>query len=57
MVASNMHIPLSHWHLDTFLVERKDQGLKTLISFSIGADATVSGLEFVGTRFDKLAED
>ena len=57
VVGPNVHIPLSHWHLDTFLGERKDQGLKTLISFSIGADATVSGLEFVGTRFNKLAED
>lgn len=56
LVTPNMKAPLSHWHLNTFLAERKDQGWKVLIPFSIGADATVSGVDLFGEPFVRVAE-
>lgn len=56
VVTPGMSFPLSHWHLDTFLAERKDQGWRFLVPFSIGADAKVSGVELFGQRFDKVPD-
>jgi len=55
LVTPNMNVPLSHWHLDTFLAARKDQGWKVLIPFSIGADAKVSSFKLFNQQFDKVA--
>lgn len=56
LVTPNMNAALSHWQLDTFLAERKDQGWKFLMPFSIGADAKVSSVDLFGERFVKVAE-
>lgn len=57
LVTGNINIPLSHWHLDTFLAQSTDQRSRFLIPFNIGADARVSSLEVFGERFDKVAND
>jgi hypothetical protein len=42
---------MSHWHLDTFLVEYDAWGLREFAEFQIGPDGSVSSLELFGENF------
>jgi CubicO group peptidase (beta-lactamase class C family) len=55
MKSAKLKISLSHWHLDTFKAEIKDQKGSWLIAFSIGSDGKVSGFDSLGDEFKKQA--
>lgn len=55
--SARIKLQLSHWHLDTFLAEQKNQGTWFLLPFSIGADAKVSSLNLWGAQFDKITAE
>jgi hypothetical protein len=42
---------MSHWHLDTYLLEYEDWGMREFANYNIGADGNISSLEFLGLRF------
>ena len=56
MNSRKLQISLSHWHLDTFQAEMKEQGGSWLISFNIGSDGKVSGFDSFGDQYEKQAE-
>jgi CubicO group peptidase (beta-lactamase class C family) len=46
-----VNLKMSHWHLDTYLVEYEDWGMREFANYNIGADGNISSLEFLGLRF------
>ena len=54
--TANLDMPMSHWHLDTFVVEHKPWGLKEFATFKVGPDSEVSGLSLFDREFSRLAE-
>ena len=50
------YMDLSHWHLDTFLVQRNDLNQRFLISFQINTEGKVQSLDLFGDVFEKLEE-
>jgi CubicO group peptidase (beta-lactamase class C family) len=51
--SGKVQIELSHWHLDTFLVEQKEEGWKFLLPFNIGSKANVLSMDLFGLIFMK----
>ena len=51
--AGQIQFEMSHWHLDTFLVERPSRDWKFLLPFSFGTDGKVSSFELFGLVFNK----
>jgi hypothetical protein len=49
--SKKVELPMTHWHLDTFLVEYKPWGLREFAEFRIGPNGTVQVLELFGERF------
>jgi CubicO group peptidase (beta-lactamase class C family) len=49
--SKKVDLPMTHWHLDTFLVEYKPWGLREFAEFRIGPNGTVQVLELFGERF------
>ena len=47
---------LSHWHLDTFLLEHKPWELREFLSFNIGPDGAIESFEFSGLTFNRADE-
>lgn len=39
--SPRMLIPMTHWHLDTFLAEDKDRGQRFLLTFYVGPDGKI----------------
>lgn len=46
-------LKMSHWHLDTYLVEYQDWGMREFANYNIGADGNISSLEFFGMTFSR----
>jgi CubicO group peptidase (beta-lactamase class C family) len=45
---------MSHWHLDTFLVEHWPWEIREFAEFRIGPDGSVSSVELFGERFEPV---
>ncbi|NNJ65465.1 MAG: serine hydrolase [Xanthomonadales bacterium] len=57
LVTPNYEFPLSHWHLDAFLLEYPLWGWKEFVSFKIGPDGRVVSMEFAGEVLAKAAAE
>lgn len=51
----NIVLPMSHWHLDTFLVEYESWALREFATFRIGPDGAIAGFELFGEQFDPVS--
>jgi len=49
--APRMNLPMSHWHVDTFLVEYAPWQLREFLEFRLGADGRVHGFRLFGEDF------
>jgi CubicO group peptidase (beta-lactamase class C family) len=49
--SKKVDLPMTHWHLDTFLVEYKPWGLREFAEFHVGPDGTIEELELFGESF------
>jgi hypothetical protein len=47
-------MPMTHWHLDTFLVDYEPWGLREFAEFRIGPDGAISGIELFGEWFNPV---
>ena len=47
---------MSHWHLDSYLVEYKPWGMRDFATYNIGADGKVTSMQLFGMTFDRLSE-
>ena len=45
---------MSHWHLETFLVEFEAWGLHEFATFTIGADGSIQSVDVMGHTFERL---
>jgi hypothetical protein len=45
---------MNHWHLDTFLVEYKNWGMREFATFNIAPDGTTISLNFLGNTFERV---
>ena len=52
--TARIEFEMTHWHLDTFLVEYKDWGLHEFIVFNIGPDGKISSLSLFGNTFKRF---
>jgi len=51
-----INFEMTHWHLDTYLVEFKNWQMHEFASFSIGPDGTVASLKLFGDTFVRVEE-
>jgi len=49
-------MPMTHWHLDTFLVEYTPWGLREFAEFHIGPDGQIASLRLFGENFQPVAK-
>ncbi len=49
--TKKVELPMTHWHLDTFLVEYESWGLREFAEFHIGSNGTIRELELFGESF------
>ncbi len=54
LVYGNKELEMSHWHLDTFKVYRKEWDYTGFVSFKINAKGQIESLELFGEVFDKV---
>jgi CubicO group peptidase (beta-lactamase class C family) len=54
--ANNIELPMTHWHLDTFLVEFKSWNLREFAEFRVGPDGAISKLELFGETFAPVGD-
>jgi hypothetical protein len=47
---------MSHWHLDTYLVEHKPWQMHEFASFNVGPDGSISSVELFGDTFVRVEE-
>ena len=45
---------MSHWHLDTYLVENKSREMREFAIFKITPDGTIESLELFGETFERV---
>lgn len=50
-------LEMTHWHLDTFLVEYEAWEMREFLTFDIGTDGSVASLEFLGYTFERVQEE
>ncbi len=55
LVSSRHNLPLSHWHLDTFVTEYLP-ATREFLKFKIEPDGTVSGFEGFGETFKRIGD-
>ena len=48
---------VSHWHLDTFLVERKSSEMRDFASFNISPEGTITSVDLFGAAFKRVIEE
>ena len=48
---------MSHWHLDTFLVEQQFSEMRDFASFNISPEGVVTSLDLFGTAFERVTEE
>jgi CubicO group peptidase (beta-lactamase class C family) len=57
-VTTGRHeLEMTHWHLDTFLVQHRRWKLREFVSFGIGPDGAIQSLAFLGFAFDRVPAD
>ena len=49
-------MPMSHWHLDTFLVEHEPWGLREFAEFRVGPKGTIEKMVIFGEEFMPVGE-
>ena len=49
--SKKVDLPMTHWHLDTFLVEYKPWGLREFADFGIGPNGAIKELKIFGESF------
>jgi CubicO group peptidase (beta-lactamase class C family) len=54
--TATVDFSMSHWHLDTFLVEYQPWALREFAEFRIAPDATVTGMELFGDTMVRIGE-
>jgi hypothetical protein len=52
--VAKLELPLSHWHLDTFLLQHPAWDLREFAEFRIGPDGQITSLELFGETFKPL---
>jgi CubicO group peptidase (beta-lactamase class C family) len=52
--TKKIELPMTHWHLDTFLVEYNPWGLREFAEFRVGPDGGIATLELFGESFTPL---
>jgi len=45
---------MSHWHLETFLVEFENWGMHEFATFTIGPDGSIQSVDVMGQTFERL---
>ena len=48
---------MSHWHLDTFLVEYKNWEMREFATFNIGPDGAITSFNLFGDTFKLMDEE
>ena len=54
--TTRVDFEMTHWHLDTFLVEFRDWELHEFVAFNIGPDGKISSLKIFGDTFNRVEE-
>ena len=54
--TTTVDFKMTHWHLDTFLVEYRPWSTREFATFNIGPDGTVRSLDFIGNKFERVEE-
>jgi hypothetical protein len=54
--SKKVDLPMTHWHLDTFLVEYKPWGLHEFAEFRVGPKGTIEELELLGESFHPASD-
>jgi len=49
--SKKIDLPMSHWHLDTFLVEYKPWGMREFADFRVGPNGAIEKLKIFGESF------
>lgn len=52
--TTKVNFEMSHWHLDTFLVEFKPWQLREFATFNIGPDGTIKSVSLFGETFKRI---
>jgi len=55
--ATNVDFEMTHWHLNTFLVDYRPWSIREFVTFNIGPDGTVKSLDFLGYAFERVEEE
>jgi len=48
---------LTHWHLDTFLLEYKPWKKREFVTFRIDPGGSIRSVEMLGDSFERLADE
>jgi CubicO group peptidase (beta-lactamase class C family) len=54
--TKKVSMPMSHWHLDIFLVEHSPWGMREFAEFRIGPDGKIANLVVFGENFRPISE-
>jgi CubicO group peptidase (beta-lactamase class C family) len=54
--TTKVGFPMSHWHLDTFLVEYEPWALREFAEFHVAPDATVTGMKLFGETLVRIGK-
>ena len=54
---AQIEMPMTHWHLDTFLVEHEPWGIREFADFRVAPDGKIEAFEVFGERFVPVAEE
>jgi hypothetical protein len=55
--TTNVDLGMTHWHLDTFLVEYEPWSMREFVTFNIGPDGTIRSLAFIGSTFERVEKE
>ena len=57
MKTALVDLEMTHWHLDTFLVEYRPWSIREFATFNIGPDGTIRSLDFIDNTFERVEEE
>jgi CubicO group peptidase (beta-lactamase class C family) len=55
--TKRVELPMTHWHLDSFLVEYKSWGMREFAEFRVGPDGEIATLELFGENFTPMKDE
>jgi hypothetical protein len=55
--TTRVDLAMTHWHLETFLVEYTAWEMREFATFNIGSDGMIESLSFVGEQFVRVKDD